>query len=78
MGTQMKRRLTQEDYAAFADLRRESLRSQIEARALEQAREGGPPLTEMGISEINQWLREFHSEAQRHLLDVAKADSKQA
>jgi hypothetical protein len=55
----MKPRLTREDYAAFEDLRHEVLRAEAE----EQERQGGPPLTEMGLPAINEWLQAFHSEA---------------
>ncbi len=58
-GKTMKPRLTQEDYAAFDDLRREVLRAEAE----EQARQGGPPLTEMSQPAIDEWLRAFHLEA---------------
>jgi hypothetical protein len=54
---------TQEDYAAFEDFRGEVLRAQLLAEAEEQARQGGPPLTEMGLEGLNGWLEAFHAEA---------------
>jgi hypothetical protein len=57
----MKTNLPEEDYAAFKDFHREVLR----ARAEEQERQGGPPLTEMTLAELDKWLQEFHAEARR-------------
>jgi hypothetical protein len=39
------------------------LRAQLLAEADEQAMQGGPPLTEMGLEGLNCWLQSFHAEA---------------
>lgn len=53
MGRSVRRVLGHEDYAAFADLRREAMRSQLEAQAAKQAMQGGLPLTKTGIAAID-------------------------
>jgi hypothetical protein len=58
----MRLRLTPEDYAAFDEFHRELLKSRLLVEAEEQARQGGPPLTEMGLPAINDWLQAFHAE----------------
>jgi hypothetical protein len=58
----MRPRLTPEDYAAFGEFHRELLKSRLLLEAEEQARQGGPPLTEMGLPAINDLLQAFHAE----------------
>jgi hypothetical protein len=62
-GNKVKPRPTQEDYAAFEAFRAEVLREQLREEAEEQERQGGPPLTEMSLPAIDEWLRAFHQEA---------------
>ena len=59
----MKPRPTQEDYAAFEAFRAEVLREQLRQEAEEQERQRGPPLTEMSLPLIDEWLKAFHVEA---------------
>jgi hypothetical protein len=59
----MRPRLTPEDYTAFKEFHREALRARLLAEAEEQARQGGPPLIEMSLQAVNDWLEAFHSEA---------------
>jgi hypothetical protein len=46
----------------------------MEAKAAEQATNGGPQLTEMGMPEISDWLRHFHGEIRQHLRDINEAE----
>jgi hypothetical protein len=63
----VKPRLTQEDYAAFEAFRAEVLREQLRQEAEEQEKQGGPPLTEMSLSAVDEWLKAFHVEASQLL-----------